>query len=69
MKNVYRVFFALWFLIGWMIHVYLGIWSPETYQGFNSTVIFSPSTASVSTGNSVPHSTAKHDASRIRLEK
>ena len=32
-----------------------------------STLIFSPLMASVITGNSVPHSTAKQLASRIRL--
>src|SRR5260221_13446368 len=31
------------------------------------TLIFSPVTASLITGNSVPHSTAKQEASRIRL--
>lgn len=42
MKNIVRLFFASWYLLGWMIHVYLGIWSPYTYNDFNKTALFSP---------------------------
>ncbi len=42
MKNVYRLLFALFYLLGWMIHAYLGIWSPQTYNDFRKTLIFSP---------------------------
>ncbi len=42
MKNVYRLIFAPWYLIGWAFHIYNGIWSPEVYQGFSKTVIFPP---------------------------
>ncbi len=42
MKNLYRLLFALFYLLGWVIHVYLGIWSPETYNGFSQTIIFPP---------------------------
>lgn len=42
MKNILRLFFALWYLLGWIIHVYLGLRSPEVYTGFNKSVIFSP---------------------------
>ncbi len=42
MKNIYRFLFSLLYLLGWILHVYLGIWSPETYSGFSKTVIFTP---------------------------
>ncbi len=42
MKNIYRLLFALWYLLGWTIHVYLGIWSPQTYNDFSKTLIFQP---------------------------
>ena len=42
MKNIARLFFALWYLLGWVIHFYLGIWSPETYEAFSKTALFSP---------------------------
>ncbi len=42
MKNIARLFFALWYLLGWMAHVYVGIWSPYTYNDFSKTAIFPP---------------------------
>ena len=39
MKNFLRSFIAIWFLFGWMIHVYLAITSPQIYQVFGSTGI------------------------------
>ncbi len=40
MKNIFRLFFALWYLLGWAIHVYLGLWSPEAYNSFGYTAMF-----------------------------
>lgn len=40
MKIIVRTFFALWYLIGWVVHVYLGIWSPEAYNGFGNSALF-----------------------------
>jgi hypothetical protein len=42
MKNIYRLFFALWYLLGWVVHVYLGLWSPDIYKVFSTTAIFAP---------------------------
>lgn len=40
MKNVVRGFVALWYLLGWISHVYLGLFSPDTYQVFGETALF-----------------------------
>jgi len=39
MRNVLRVFIALWYLLGWMSHVYLVFSAPETYQIFGNTAM------------------------------
>lgn len=39
MKNVVRLLVVPWYLLGWMIHVYLGLFSPEIYQGFGSSAL------------------------------
>ncbi|PKO02772.1 MAG: hypothetical protein CVU43_06380 [Chloroflexi bacterium HGW-Chloroflexi-5] len=38
-KNVLRLFIALWFLLGWMSHVYLVVTNPEGYRGFGNTAL------------------------------
>jgi len=38
-KNALRLFIALWFLLGWMSHVYLVITNPEGYRGFGNTAL------------------------------
>ena len=40
MKNILRIFIALWYLLGWVSHFYLGIFSPATYAVFGSTALF-----------------------------
>lgn len=40
MKNAIRVFVSLWYLLGWLSHVYLGIFSPAAYQAFGNTALF-----------------------------
>ena len=37
MKNVLRTFVACWYLLGWMVHVYLAITSPQIYEVFGTT--------------------------------
>jgi hypothetical protein len=39
MSNAARTFFALWYLLGWVSHVYLALWSPETYRPFGDTAL------------------------------
>jgi hypothetical protein len=39
MSNIARTFFALWYLLGWISHVYLALWSPETYRPFGETAL------------------------------
>jgi len=39
MRNWVRTFVALWYLLGWISHVYLGLFSPEIYRPFGSTAL------------------------------
>jgi hypothetical protein len=39
MKNALRVFIALWYLLGWLAHVYLAITAPTTYAVFGQTAL------------------------------
>lgn len=41
MKNVVRTFVALWYLLGWMSHVYLAFANPEMYRNFGETAFCS----------------------------
>lgn len=41
MRNGVRLFVSLWYLLGWLSHVYLGLFVPETYRLFGETSIFS----------------------------
>jgi hypothetical protein len=34
-----RTFVALWYLLGWVSHVYLAFFSPETYRVFGATAL------------------------------
>ena len=34
-----RTFIALWYLLGWLSHVYLAFFSPETYRVFGATAL------------------------------
>ncbi len=36
-KNILRIFIAVWYLLGWMLHVYLGLFSPTIYKEFGNT--------------------------------
>lgn len=35
-----RSFVALWYLLGWISHVYLGLFAPTTYRSFGETALF-----------------------------
>lgn len=39
MRNVMRSFIALWYLLGWLSHVYLGLFAPEIYRSMGDTAI------------------------------
>lgn len=45
MKNIIRSFVALWYLLGWVSHVYLGLFSPDTYRLFGETALIPAYTA------------------------
>jgi hypothetical protein len=34
-----RTFVALWYLLGWLSHVYLALFAPETYRVFGATAL------------------------------
>lgn len=36
-KNILRIFISVWYLLGWMVHVYLGLFSPLIYKDFGNT--------------------------------
>jgi hypothetical protein len=38
-RNSIRLFVALWYLLGWLSHVYLGLFAPETYHPFGETAL------------------------------
>jgi len=38
-KNVLRLIVVPWFLLGWMLHVYLALFSPETYRVFGASAL------------------------------
>lgn len=44
-RNLLRLFIALWFLLGWMTHVYLVTTNPEIYRSFGNSAIFPAYTA------------------------
>lgn len=39
MKNILRTFIALWYLLGWISHVYLALNNPQLYSAFGSTAL------------------------------
>jgi hypothetical protein len=39
MRTVARLFILPWYLVGWILHFYLGLFSPEAYLPFGSTAI------------------------------
>lgn len=39
MKNFLRGFIAIWYLLGWMSHVYLVFTAPQDYQSFGATAL------------------------------
>lgn len=41
MRKVVRLIVAPWYLLGWLAHVYLGIFNPRIYTVFGETAIFS----------------------------
>lgn len=45
MKNIIRLLVVPWYLFGWMIHVYLGIFSPGIYQNFGASALIPAYTA------------------------
>jgi hypothetical protein len=45
MRNGIRLFVALWYLLGWLAHIYLGLFSPHTYLPFGDTALLPAYTA------------------------
>ena len=39
MKDLARIFFAMWYLFGWLSHVYLGLRRPQLYRRFGETAL------------------------------
>ena len=39
MRNFIRGFVAIWYLLGWISHVYLGIANPQIYAAFGKTAL------------------------------
>ncbi len=39
LRTFARSFVALWYLLGWLSHVYLALFSPETYRVFGATAL------------------------------
>ncbi len=39
MRNVVRLLVVPWYLLGWISHVYLGVFAPETYRVFGGTAL------------------------------
>lgn len=39
MRTIIRIFVSLWFLLGWISHVYLGLTNPEMYRAFGKTAL------------------------------
>ena len=39
MRTVARLFVLPWYLVGWILHVYLGLCAPDVYLPFGSTAI------------------------------
>jgi hypothetical protein len=39
MRTVARLFVLPWYLVGWILHVCLGLLAPEVYQAFGSTAV------------------------------
>jgi hypothetical protein len=45
MRSVVRTFVALWYLFGWLVHVYLGLTAPQTYGVFGGSALIPGYTA------------------------
>ncbi len=56
MRMAVRVFVGLWYLLGWMVHVYLGVFNPEVYRAFGETALI-PGYGAVWQGLVMPHIT------------
>jgi hypothetical protein len=39
MKNLLRALVAVWYLLGWILHVYLAIFNPEMYRSFADSAL------------------------------
>ncbi len=39
MKNLVRLLIVPWYLVGWVLHVYLGLINPEIYRPFGQTAL------------------------------
>jgi hypothetical protein len=56
MKNLFRSLVAVWYLLGWVLHVYLGLFNPGVYQAFAETALI-PGFGSFWEGVVMPHIT------------
>lgn len=54
MRNIARLFLLPWYLIGWAVHVYLGLFAPEVYRPLGSTAIL-PRYAELWNGSLMPY--------------
>ena len=57
MHTVARLFVIPWYLLGWVLHVYLGLFAPEIYRPFGATAIV-PGFAQLWADIVMPHMTA-----------
>lgn len=57
MRNVTRTFVALFYLLGWLSHVYLALFLPEIYRPFGGTALI-PAYADFWNEVMMPHITA-----------
>ncbi len=39
LKNLVRALVAIWYLLGWVLHIYLGLFNPGAYQAFGTTAL------------------------------
>ena len=56
MRDIVRLLVAPWYLLGWLSHVYLGLYDPEIYRTFGQTALI-PVFADFWYGVVMPHIT------------
>lgn len=56
MRDIVRLLITPWYLLGWLSHVYLGLYNPEIYHPFGQTALI-PAFADFWYGVVMPHIT------------